>query len=462
MDLPYNIEAEKQVLANMIFSSDSLVEALARLKSSDFYVNEHKIIFDALREIYDSGQAKVEPYALIDKLSKDGTLEKVGDAPFILDLANSYIDVVNSKYYVNTVEERSILRQILLTAEKVINKWKQEAEGDYSNYILKIEKDINDITKRRKVGDFVSISSALEAYKTQVKNIKAGKGNVEGLTTGYETFDRLMLGFKPGEIYILAARPSVGKSALALNFLYRVALRTTKPCVFFSLEMGVDSVTNRILSAKSGVPIRKLQTASFDQEEENYLNKAARDLSNTNLYIDDTPAIKVVDMRSKLNQLQSRHGDIGLIVVDYIGLITPDVKSKNSDNRSLEISTISAALKALARDFKAPILVLSQLNREAAKTNGKDSEPAIPQLSNLRESGSIEQDADVVMFIHRPDYGRKQEAINGENTAVDPNASSDSPTSVIIAKNRNGSLATINFMFQKHIGRFVEMVDDKQ
>ena len=261
-----------------------------------------------------------------------------------------------------------------------------------------------------------------------------------------------MLGFKPGEINILAARPSVGKTALALNFLFRTAMKTSKPCVFFSLEMGVDSVTNRILSAKSGVPIRKIQTANFDKQEEDNLNKAMRDVSSCNLFIDETPAIKVVDIRAKLNKLQSRFGDMGLVVVDYIGLITPDVKSKKDGSRSLELGEISAALKAVARDFKCPLLVLSQLNRSVEGRADK-----IPQLSDLRESGSIEQDADVVMFIHRPDYGKVQDAANSDQSSGDPNATSDSPVSLIVAKNRNGRLATIDFMFQKHIGRFVEM-----
>jgi replicative DNA helicase len=187
-------------------------------------------------------------------------------------------------------------------------------------------------------------------------------------------------------------------------------MKTEKPCVFFSLEMGVDSVTNRILSAKSGVPIRKIQTADFDKQEEENLNKAMRDISRCNLFIDETPAIKVVDIRAKLNKLQSRFGAIGLVVVDYIGLITPDVRSKKDGNRSLELGEISAALKAIARDFKCPLLVLSQLNRGIEARADKT-----PQMSDLRESGSIEQDADVIMFIHRPDYGKAQDAANGEN-----------------------------------------------
>ena len=216
--------------------------------------------------------------------------------------------------------------------------------------------------------------------------------------------------------------------------------------------MGVDSVTTRILAAKSGVPIRKIQTAMFDKQEEENLNKAMRDISNSNLFIDETPAIKVVDIRAKLNKLQSRFGEIGLVVVDYIGLITPDVKSKKETSRSLEIGAISAALKAVARDFKCPLLILSQLNRSVEGRSDK-----IPQMSDLRESGSIEQDADVVMFIHRPDYGKMQDAANSSQGTDDPSATSDSAVSLIIAKNRNGRLATIDFMFQKHIGRFVEM-----
>ena len=452
MELPYNAEAEKQVLANMIFSSDMLVETFSRLSEEDFYLKEHQIIYKTLKSIFDTNKAKVEPYALIDKLSIDGNLDKVGDASYILELMSSYIDIANATYYINSVEEKAILRKLINTCSNVVNKWPNESSGDITNYINKIERDITDITKKRRVEDFVSINEAFSKYKERISYIKSGQGNSAGLLTGFSTFDKLMLGFKPGEVSILAARPSVGKSALALNFLFRTAARTPKPCVFFSLEMGVDSVTNRILSAKSGVPIRKIQTASFDKQEEENINKAMRDISNSNLFIDETPAIKMVDIRAKLNKLQSRFGEIGLVVVDYIGLITPDVKPKGDASRSLIIGEISAALKAVARDFKCPVLVLSQLNRSV-----EQSKEQIPQMSNLRESGSIEQDADVVMFIHRPDYGKMQESANSESGTDDPNATSDSPVSLIIAKNRNGRLATIDFMFQKHIGRFVEM-----
>ena len=452
MDLPFNAEAEKQVLANMIFSSDMLVETFSRLQEDDFYVGAHKIIYKTLKNIYDANKAKIEPYVLIDRLSVEGNLDKVGDAAYILELVSSYIDIANATYYISSVEEKAVLRKLILCADKIVNKWSVESAGDITNYINKIEKDITSITKKRRVEDFVSINEAFSKYIERIALIKNGDGNLGGLSTGYSTFDKIMLGFKPGEINILAARPSVGKSALALNFLYRTAMKTRKPCVFFSLEMGVDSVTNRILSAKSGVPIRKIQTAAFDKQEEENLNKAMRDISDCNLFIDETPAIKVVDIRAKLNKLQSRFGEIGLVVVDYIGLITPDVKSKKEANRSLELGEISAALKAVARDFKCPLLVLSQLNRGV-----EDRKDKIPQMSDLRESGSIEQDADVVMFIHRPDYGKMQEAANGDQGTSDPNATSDSPVSLIIAKNRNGRLATIDFMFQKHIGRFVEM-----
>ena len=452
MELPFNAEAEKQVLANMIFSSDMLVETFSRLQEDDFYVPEHKIIFKTLRSIYETNKAKVEPYVLIDRLSVEGNLEKVGDASYILELVSSYIDISNASYYISSVEEKAVLRKLILCADKIVNKWSTESSGDISNYINKIEKDITDITKKRRVEDFISINEAFNKYTERVSLIKSGSSSLDGLATGYSTFDRIMLGFKAGEINILAARPSVGKTALALNFLFRTSMKTEKPCVFFSLEMGVDSVTNRILSAKSGVPIRKIQTADFDKQEEENLNKAMRDISRCNLFIDETPAIKVVDIRAKLNKLQSRFGAIGLVVVDYIGLITPDVRSKKDGNRSLELGEISAALKAVARDFKCPLLVLSQLNRGIEARADKT-----PQMSDLRESGSIEQDADVVMFIHRPDYGKAQDAANGDNGNADPNAVSDSPVSLIIAKNRNGRLATIDFMFQKHIGRFVEM-----
>ena len=268
MELPYNAQAEKQVLANMIFSSDMLVETFSRLDEEDFYVNEHKIIFKALREIFENNNAKVEPFALIDKLSIDGNLDKVGDASYILELVDSYIDIANAKYYINSVEEKAILRKLIQCASNITSKWQSESSGDIASYINKIERDITDITKKRRVEDFVSITEAFAKYKERLSLIRVGQDDASGLMTGFSTFDKLMLGFKPGEISILAARPSVGKSALSLNFLFRTAMKTKKPCVFFSLEMGVDSVTTRILAAKSGVPIRKIQTAMFDKQEE--------------------------------------------------------------------------------------------------------------------------------------------------------------------------------------------------
>ncbi len=448
MDLPFNAEAEKQVLANMIFSQDILIDTLSRLTVDDFYVTEHKIIFTTLKNIFESNKAKVEPYALIDKLSIDGNLEKVGDASYILELVDSYHDIANATYYINSVSEKAILRNIIVFSNNVVNKWPQESSGDIPSYINKVEKEITDITKKRRVEDFVPITEAFDRYKTRVAYIKQNGANVDGLTTGYSIFDSITFGFKPSEMTILAARPSVGKSALALNFLYRVALRTKKPCVFFSLEMGLDSLTDRILASKSGVANRKIQTANFNKEEERRLHNAMRDISNSNLFIDETPAIKVVEIRAKVNKLYSRFGEMGLIVIDYIGLITPDVKNKKDVPRSLEIGEISASLKALARDFKCPILVLAQLNR-----NVDDRKDKTPIFSDLKESGSLEQDADVVLFIDRPDYGKNEK---NDQEANDDKAS-DSMVKVIVAKNRNGSTATIDFMFQKHISRFVEM-----
>ena len=305
MDLPNNIEAEKQVIANMLFSTDALVETFSRLSANDFYDKNNRTIFQAIQAIYDENNAKVEPYALIDRLSIEGKLEEVGDAPYILDLASSYIDITNAKYYISSVEEKATLRKLILVANDITKKWQSESSGDISSYINKIEKDITDITKNRRVEDFISIGEALKRFRSNIAEIRSGQNRTQGLATGYSTFDKYMMGFKPGEVSILAARPSVGKSALALNFLYRTAMRTQRPCVFFSLEMGIESITNRLLSMASAVHIKKIQTGTFNKEEEESLNKAMRDISNANLFIDETPAIKVSQIRAKLNKLKS-------------------------------------------------------------------------------------------------------------------------------------------------------------
>lgn len=446
MELPNNLDAEKQVLANMIFSKDALIEAGTRLKPEDFYFEKNQIIFATLMKIFNENKAKIEPSVLIDRLSMDNQLEKVGDAAYIIELCDSFIDISNSRYYINTVEERSILRKLILLSNSIITNWKKEVDGNIADYINQIEKETLSITKQRRVENFVKMDTALQQYKLRTQELISGTNANEGTKTGIPTLDRITLGFHPGDLIILAARPSVGKSALALNFLVNAAKSSDKATVMFSLEMGVDQLTNRILASTSGISIRKIQTAKFNKEEELRVSKAIRDLQEMKIFIDETPAIKVIEMRAKLQKLQAAYGDIGLIVVDYIGLITPDFRSKK-DNRSLELGEISAALKALARDFKTPILVLSQLNRGVDARKDK-----IPMLSDLRESGAIEQDADIVLFIHRNDYG---ESTDGEK--VSPEAESISETKLIIAKHRNGALGTIDMLFYKHISKFFEL-----
>lgn len=450
MELPNSLDAEKQVLANMIFSKDALIETATRLKPEDFYYEKNQIIFATLMKIFNENKAKIEPSVLIDRLAVDNNLEKIGDAAYIIELCESFIDISNSKYYINTVEERSILRKLILLSNDVVTNWKTEVDGNISDYVNKIERLTLDITKTRRVENFVKMDAALNQYKLRTQNILSGNVGMEGTKTGIPTLDRLTLGFHPGDLVILAARPSVGKSALALNLLVNGTRTSNKVGVMFSLEMGVDQLINRMLAATSNVNVRKIQTAAFSKEEELRVSKAIRDLQEMKIFIDETPAIKVIEMRAKLQKLQASYGDIGLIVVDYIGLISPDFRSKK-DNRSLELAEISAALKAMARDFKTPILVLSQLNRGVDARKDK-----VPLLSDLRESGAIEQDADIVLFIHRDDYGKQNE---GEKPSAE--AESISETQLIVAKHRNGALATIDLLFYKHIGKFFEVDKEK-
>lgn len=447
MDLPNSLDSEKQVLANMIFSKDALIETGTRLKPEDFYYEKNKIIFSTLMKIFNENKAKIEPSVLIDRLSLDNNLEKVGDAEYIIELCDSFIDLSNRNYYINSVEEKAILRKLILLSNDVVTNWKSEIDGDITDYINRIEKQTLNITQKRRVENFVKMDEALNQYKLRTQDIISGKSNLEGTKTGLPTLDKITLGFKPGEVIILAARPSVGKSALALNFLVEGTKRSNKLGVMFSLEMPIEQLTNRMLSAASGINIRKIQTADFKKEEELRVSKAIKDLQDMKIFIDETPAIKVIEMRSKLQKLQASYGDIGLIVVDYIGLITPDYRSKK-DNRSLELGEISAALKALARDFRTPIVVLSQLNRGVEQRKGSK-----PMLSDLRESGAIEQDADIVLFIHRDDYGESEEKDKASNGKED----SISETQLIIAKHRNGALATLDLLFYKHIGKFFEV-----
>lgn len=439
MELPNNISAEKQVLANMLFSKDALIETMTKLRVSDFYFDPHKIIYDTLVKLFTHNKVKIEPVALIDQLAIDNNLDAIGGQVYILELEEEYIDLANSKYYINSVAEKSILRQLILNAKKIVENWQHDSAGNIVDYINKIEKDTLEITKKRKIEDFISISEALNAYTAKSESIRMGNVDFTGVQSGFPTIDRTTMGFHAGDLVILAARPSVGKTALALNFLLNACKTSNKACVMFSLEMGVDQLTNRLLACVSEVDIRSIQTASFKKNDEARVSQAIRELSKLKLFIDETPSIKVLDMRAKLQKLQASYGDIGLIVVDYIGLISPDFKSKK-DNRSLELGEISGALKALAKDFKTPILVLSQLNRGVEVRKEKKE----PMLSDLRESGAIEQDADIVMFIHRDDYQNQQKSDMSE-------------TKLSIKKHRNGALCDVDLMFVKNLGRFYEL-----
>ncbi len=486
MDLPNNLDVEKQVLANMIFSKDVLIETMTRLNSEDFYYEPHQIIFQTLINIFKQENVKIEPSVLIDRLSIENNLEKIGDANYIIELCDSFIDISNAQYYINAVQERSILRNLIILCNKVVTNWKTElSDLDVADYINKIEKETLEVTKKRKIENFVKMDQALKQYALRTQDILSGKDNFEGiLCSSIPTLNKMTLGFHPGELIILAARPGEGKSALALNLLVEGIERSKKVGVMFSLEMPVLQLTQRMLASKSGVDLRKIQTASFNREEEARVSSAIRKLQDLRIFIDETPRAKVIDMRAKLQKLQSAEGDIGFIVVDYLGLIAPDFPTRGISNRVLELGEITANLRAIAKDFNAPILVLAQLNRNAEQ----DSKNSEPKLSNLRESGAIEQDADVVLFIQKlelkdkpststnPNENTKnQQQNNSESTNAssqkDSNATANTnkdakeknvitAVNLIIAKQRNGSTGKIPVRFVKNLGRFIEYDKD--
>lgn len=492
MDLPYNLDAEKQILANMIISKNALTETITSLTSDDFYHEPHRIIYDTLLEIFkDSADVKLEPSILIDRLSIENNLEKIGGAGYIVEICESYIDVTNYKHYINTVKERAVLRKLIEQCNDVVKDWKNELSSlSVSDYINKINKSIENITKERKIADFETAESAIQKYTERIQEISSGKHNYEGvMCSSIPTLNRITLGFHPGELIILAARPGEGKSALALNLLVEgiARLNNKKAGVLFSLEMPILQLTERMLALKSGIDIRKIQTANFTKDEETVLSRTIRELQELNLWIDETPRLRVMDMRAKLQNLQAAHGDIGFIVVDYLGLIAPDFQPRGATNRVLELGEITANLRAIAKDFNAPILVLAQLNREAER-DGKE-----PQLSNLRESGNIEQDADIVLFLHRLDIrdkkansqeenkdnnnknekDKKLEEINKQTEKPNANNKQDGRKSeivedgkvvagvnLIIAKHRAGSKGKIPLRFIKNTGRFIENEED--
>lgn len=465
--LPHNTEAEKAVLGAMIRSSSKLSDGMGALTEDDFFeVNKnHRAIFSAMFRLYQRS-IPVDTQTLVDELINSKELEVSGGAEYLLELVDAVVTFANFNHYVRIIQDQAILRRFLQSIERIQNDYYKKDIGNVSDFLGQSEKELREIAERRKVGDFQDAKNVSSALKKEFENLKEATSDdtVTGTPTGFRKLNQLTHGFQKGEFIVLAARPGVGKTALALNLAYNAASRGNRPVGYFSLEMPATTLFKRLVSNESHVRFDSLLTG-YNLSKNNArlkIMQACESLSKMKFYVDDTSGIQLLDLAAKVRTLYNKEPDLGLIVVDYIGLVTTNMKNKA--DRHLEVQQVSQTLKKLALELKIPIIGVAQLNRKVEDRPGGE-----PQLSDLRESGSIEQDADIVMLLHEPKivadeeksekksiFDKSAEKVNAAQDQVAKKEGGPSTTivNVIIAKNRSGKTGKVPLLFSKDYCRF--------
>lgn len=433
---PQNIEAEQAVLGAMLISKEAIAEAAQILSPDDFYREAHRIVYETMLDLSNRNQA-VDNLTVIEQLNKSGQLEKVGGIAFVTALANTVPTAANVAFYAKIVREKSLMRHLINTATAIAAMGYEDSE-DADTIMDKAEKMILEIASNRKTSDFTPIKQIVIDTFSKIEGLYESKGGLTGLSTGFKDLDKLTAGLQPSDLILVAARPSMGKTAFTLNIASHVAIKENKPVAFFSLEMSKEQLMQRMLCAEGLVESQRLRVGDLDEQDWQKLIAAADKFSKAPLYIDDTPGITVMELRSKARRLQQEKG-LSLILIDYLQLMQGR-NSRGSDNRQQEISEISRSLKSLARELNVPVIALSQLSRSVESRQIKK-----PMLSDLRESGSLEQDADIVMFLYREDYYNAET----ENKNI---------TDVIIAKHRNGPVDSIQLFFHKQFTKFADLL----
>ncbi len=437
---PQNIEAEQAVLGAMLIDKEAIAKATEILNGDDFYREAHRVIFNAMLELYNKNEA-VDMVTVTDILRRDNKLEDIGGIAYITSLANVVLTAANVKFHADIVAEKSVLRQLVRVSTEIAAMG-YEAGDDVGVLLDTAESRILEIANRKKRSDFTPIGDVLMDTALNIEKLLQNKGGLTGLPTGFNDLDKLTSGLHPSDFIILAARPSMGKTALALNIVQNIALRAhrrmggePRSVAFFSLEMSKEQLVNRMLCAEANIDSQRLRVGEMADKDWDALWEACDEMSKAKIYIDDTPGITVMDMRSRARRLKAEHG-LDLVVVDYLQLMQGSGKRNTSGDRQQEVSEISRSLKALARELDVPVIALSQLSRGVEARQVKR-----PMLSDLRESGSLEQDADIVAFLYREDYYNKE--------------TENKHTELIIAKHRNGPVDTVNLFFHKQFTKFV-------
>ena len=430
---PQNIEAEQAVLGAMLIERDAINKVVEKIKETDFYREDHKLLFRTMVNLFSKGNA-VDIVTIVDDLRREGKLDAAGGIAYIGMLNGIVPTAANVKYHADIVEEKSLLRSLIYTATNIAAMG-YEASEEVRSIVDRAEKMMLEVSNRRGGEGFVPIKEIVFTALERIEYLQTNPGKMTGVVTGFHELDRVTNGMQPSDLILIAARPSMGKTAFVLNICANAAIRSKSPIAFFSLEMSKEQLVQRMICSESAIDSQKLRAGSLDDRDWKKLMIGSNSISGAPIFIDETPSITVLELRSKARRLKSEH-NLQMIIIDYLQLMSGGGGSKE-DNRQQEISEISRSLTALARELKVPVLALSQLSRGVEARQNKR-----PMLSDLRESGSLEQDADIVMFLYRDEYYERE--------AEQPNNEAE----IIIAKNRNGPTETLKLFFHKQFTRF--------
>ncbi|HEY0905318.1 MAG TPA: replicative DNA helicase [Marmoricola sp.] len=430
---PQDMAAEQSVLGAMLISKDAIADVTEVLRGTDFYRPSHETVYDAIIDLYGRGEP-VDMVTVAAELQRRGELQRIGGAPYLHTLSANVPIAANAGYYAEIVREKAILRRLVNAGTRIVQIG-YAGEGQVDDIVDEAQAEVYKVTDKRASEDYAPLSDIMDGVLDEIEAISNREAGIYGVPTGFADFDDLTNGFHGGQMIIVAARPAMGKSTLALDFCRAASIHNNLASVFFSLEMTRSEITMRLLSAEAKVPLNHIRNGNMTDDDWAKLARKMGEVSSAPMFIDDSPNMTMMEIRAKARRLRQRH-DLRLIVIDYLQLMT---SGKKVESRQLEVSEFSRQIKLLAKELEVPVIALSQLNRGPEQRSDKR-----PMVSDLRESGSIEQDADMVVLLHRDDVYEKESTRPGE-------------ADLIVAKHRNGPTRDITVAFQGHYSRFVDM-----
>ncbi len=430
---PYDLLAEQSAIGGMLLSKDAVADVIESVRAVDFYIPKHEIIFDAILSLYAHGEP-TDVIAVTDELTKTGELIRAGGAEYLHTLTGIVPTAANAGFYATIVAEKAVLRRLVEAGTRIVQMG-YASEGEVVDLVNNAQAEIYSVMGGVEAEDFVPLTVAVTTAIDEIEAARGRDGSMTGVPTGFAELDELTNGLHGGQLIIVAARPALGKSTLALDFARAASIKHDMPSIFFSLEMGRSEIAMRLLSAEAAVPLQSMRKGTLHTEDWTKIASTRGQINDAPLYIDDSPNMTLVEIRAKCRRLKQKVG-LKMVIIDYLQLMT---SGKKVESRQQEVSEFSRALKLLAKELQVPVIALSQLNRGPEQRSDK-----MPALSDLRESGSLEQDADMVILLHRDSAYEKESTRPGE-------------ADLIVAKHRNGPTKTITVAFQGHFSRFQDM-----